>query len=332
MSGERWLKKSGLSILLTVFFVLPMLILTKTFVQAQAYPVRPIKMIVTYGAGGATDLMARGISKATEKILGQPIIVENNPAGGNLAGLSVLEKSKADGYTLAAIPTSAFAWSPHLVKIAYDPFKSFTLISQICSYTLLVCGKADGPFKNAKQLIEYSRTQPNLKFSTPSTNTMHDVVQYVVAKKAGVIWRHVPYKSGMEAITALLGGHVSFCVTNQEQVPFIMSGQLIPLATHSDRRNTYFPDLPTWRDLGYPVGAETRVGIAGPPGMPKPIVDALSEALKKAVDDPEYVELSKNLKAEKLYVGPEEFLKFNRDQYERTGTMLKELGIPIVVQ
>lgn len=327
MSEKQSLKRNYLLVSLTV--CLGILILTPSFGQAETFPARQIKMIIPYTAGGGTDLMARGVAKVAEKILGQPIVAENNPAGGGLAALSVLEKSKPDGYTVAAIPTSSFVWQPLLREVAYDPFKSFTLISQISSYTLLVCGRADGPFKTAKELIEYSRTHPNLKFSTPSSNTMHDVVQYVVAKRAGVTWKHVPYKGGMDAITALLGGHVSFCVTNQEQVPFIVSGQLIPLVTHSDMRNSYFPDLPTWRDLGYPVGAETRVGIAGPAGIPKTIVDTLAQAFKKAVDNPEYIELTKTLKAERIYTGPEEFVKFNRDQYDRTRDMLKELGIAI---
>ncbi len=322
------MKRKGLLLSIVVWILLmgiPMAGLTE-----EKFPTKPIKLIIAYAPGGSTDASARALAKGAEEYLGQPIVCENYAGAGGLLAMNMVVKAKPDGYTLGTLATSAVAWQPFLKEVTYDPLKDFTPILQYCAYLCLVSTKSDAPFKTAKELIEYSRQHPGLKFSTSSSYSMHDIVQYIVAKKAGVKWSHVPYAGGIPAITAVLGGHVSFVASTQEHVPYIQSGQLIPLVTHSDSRSKFFPNLPTWRDVGYPVGADTRAGLAGPAGIPKPVVQKLVEAFKRSLEKPAFTELMEKLTSEKIFVGPEEFQKFNAEQFERTYTMLKELDVPMV--
>ncbi len=296
----------------------------------EKFPAKPIKLIIHMAAGGSTDVSARVLAKGAEKILGQPIVCENSPGAGGLLAVSMITKAKPDGYTLGTLPTSSVAWVPFLKEVSYDPLKDFSPILQYCTYLCLLSAKADGPFKTAKELIEFSRSHPGLKFATPNSYSMHDIVQYVVAKEAGVKWNHVPYSGGVPAITALLGGHVSFVASTQEQVPYIQNGQLVPLVTYSDSRSKFFPNLPTWREVGYPVGSETRAGIAGPAGIPKPVVQKLAEAFRAAMDTTAFKDIMEKLTSEVVFAGPEEFQKFNEVQFERTHKMLSDLGVTMV--
>ncbi len=322
MARKGWL-------LVVVVLGMPLVVAGTGFGQDVKFPTKPIKMIMPF-APGSTEVLTRGLAKEAEKILGQPIVCETQAGGGRLLGLKMVADAKPDGYTLGVIMTSNIAWAPVLQKVPYDPRKDFTYVMLFGSYTMMLSAKADAPFKTAKELIEYSRTQGSLKFSTPSTNTMHDIVQYVVAKKAGVQWKHVPYTGDMPAVTALLGGHVSFVCAGPAQGPFIESGQIVPLVTYVDTRSEYFPKVPTWRDLGYPVGSESRPGIAGPAGMPKAVVEKLADAFKRAMETPTFAEICKKMVFSRVYSGPEDTVKFHEEQIERTYKMFKELDVPLV--
>lgn len=300
------------------------------FAQEVKFPTKPIKVIMPFGPC-QTDTITRVWAKEAEKILGQPIVCETQTGGGRLLGVKMVADAKPDGYTLGGVVTSAIAWMPLLQKVPYDPRKDFTFLTSFGTYsTMMLSVKSDSPFKTVNELIEYSRTHGPLKFSTPGTNVMHDIIQYSVAKKTGIQWKHVPYTSDIPAITALLGGHVSFTCCGGAQAPFIESGQLIPLVNYSETRSEFFPKVPTWRDLGYPYGAETRAGITGPAGMPKPIVEKLSSAFKKAIESAEFLEICKKMLFSRSYLGPEESTKFHHDQIEKVYKMFKELDLPIV--
>jgi len=320
-------------IVLVAVIVFQMMISSEAFTSGDEiakFPTKPINLIVPFAPGGSTDISARALAKGAEKYLGQPIVILNQPGGGGSKGPALVAKEKPDGYTLGTLSTASAVWTPLLIKVPYDTLKDFTPIIQYGDYLLLVSAKADAPFKTGKQLIEYSRQHPGLAFSCVGTNHIHDTVQKIVAKAAGVQWRPVAFDGSISAITALLGGHVSFVATIQEQLAYIKTGQLIPIVAYSDKRSPLLPDVPTWRELGYDVGTESSLGIVGPAGIPKPVVNKLVDAFKRAMDSPEFVNVMKNSNIPIVYRGPEEFSKYNEDYTKRTYKMLKEIGVKMV--
>ncbi len=323
------------NILISAIIVFLTLIMTATSGFAQKedgskYPTKPIKLIIPVPPG-STDVLVRALSKEAEKYLGQPIVCENYPGGGLMVGTNMIKNAIPDGYTIGTMPTSVFAWHPFLNKVTYDPTKDFTLIMQFGDYDVMqVSTRSDAPFKTGKELIEYSRKNPGLKFSAAGNHTMHDTCQLIVAKRAGIDWKHVPYTGDMNALTALLGGHVSFMSGLGVQAPYIKSGQMISLASYTNKRSKYYPEVPTWRELGYAVGSDSRAGITGPSGIPKIIVEKLCGAFKKAVETDAFQEIAKKLLLNAIYAGPEEFAKFNDEQIKTTFEMFKELGVQIV--
>jgi len=294
----------------------------------SAFPTKPIKIILPVGPG-ASDSLTRALAMQAEKILGQPIICENEVGGGRLLGLKMVASAKPDGYTLGLIMGSSVAWTPYFQDVPYDPLTSFTPIMSFGIFPGLISARSDAPFKTARELIEYSRTSGKiLKFATPGTNNPNDVIPYIVAKQAGVQWKHVPFPSGIPAITALLGGHVDFVASGGEQAPYIREGTLTPLVTVNEKRQAAFPAVPTWVELGYPVFTDSRPGLIAPAGVPQPIIERLASAFQKAIDTKEWQEVADKMVFSKSYLGPAEFRKFNEEAIADTRKMLMSLDIP----
>lgn len=317
--------------LISVFFVVTLSgIAFGQKAEIANYPTKPIKLIVAFAPGGTTDISARALAKAAEKYLGQPIVVVNQPGGGGSKGPTLLAKEKPDGYSIGTLSGGAACWAPLVIKLSYDPLKDFTPLLQYGEYISLVAARTDAPFKTAKELLEYSRRNPGLTFAVSGIKQVHDTIQLMVAKKAGITWRPVAYDGGVPAVTALLGGHVSFVAMTQELVPYIRSGDLRPLVSYMNRRSKLFPDVPTWRELGFDVGNEGGLGIAGPAGMPQPVVHKLVDAFKKAMEDREFIEIMEKMYIPIFYNGPEEFTKFIETNLKATAQMFKELGVQTV--
>ena len=148
--------------LLTLVFIYPPI----AGAQDTDFPTKPIKLIVAFAPGGSTDLTSRALAKGAEKYLGKPVVVENRPGGGGTLGPTLVSKEKPDGYTLGTLAGGAATWSPLILELAYDVKKDFTYIMQYGTYLMIVSARSDAPFNTAKELIEYSRKNPNLSFGT----------------------------------------------------------------------------------------------------------------------------------------------------------------------
>jgi tripartite-type tricarboxylate transporter receptor subunit TctC len=263
--------------------------LPSAFAQADGpYPNKPIKIVVGFGSGSATDVLARIIADPLAKALGQPVIVENRPSAGATIGSEVVSRAKPDGYTLLLGASSAMAVAPAgLVKnLTYDPIKSFTPLWRMSKINYVVMGSTKLPAKNIGEFIAYTRKNPD-KVNCASGNATGIAFCELLESHLGVNLLSVPYKSTPAAVMDLLGDQVHVMLVDATNAtPRIKSGQLIPYAVPAAERSVLLPDLPTLAETGIKI--PELLGwwaMWGPANLPKPIADRLSQELSRIVDD-----------------------------------------------
>jgi tripartite-type tricarboxylate transporter receptor subunit TctC len=294
---------------------------------AQPYPVKPINMIVGWGAGGATDVTIRALSEAAGKTLGQPIVVTNKPGGGSAVGLAMLKNEKPDGYTIGNMSAGGIL-SQYMRKVPYDILTDFTPIMRFADYTFGLVVRTEAPWKTFKELVEYAKANPGkIKYSTSGAGSFHHLVMEAFSRQEGVKWVHIPYKSGHEATTAILGGHVEVEACSSEWKPYVDSGKLRLLATYNPMRLPKYPDVPTWVELGYPISASSLLGVVGPKGLSRPVVDKLHDAFKQAVEDPAFKKTMDSFDMPIIYRDPDGLLKDMKEIADRWGKLITDLGI-----
>jgi len=255
-----------------------------------AFPDRPITLIVNYSAGGGTDLVARAIAKQAEKFLGQPIAVMNRPGAGGTIGVSAVATAKPDGYTVGIVTSSTLAIAPHVLDVPYEPFNDFQLIAGIGEYVYGTSVPVDSPFKNLKDLVEYAKANPDkINYGVTGLSVNNNLAMVKLMQAANVKMTPVVFKNTIDEVTAVLGGHID--VTNQDPpavVGHINAGKLRLLASFSDKRWSWVPDVPTARELGYDFSVGASLGVAAPKGVPEAIMERLRSAFKSAAETPEF--------------------------------------------
>ena len=263
------------------------------FAQAD-YPNRPITLIVPYGAGGVSDVVARALAHAMGKSLGQSVIVENKPGAGASMGVVDMKNAKPDGYRLALTPMGVFR-QPHIQKVNYDPIADVSYIATYMSYDFILAVRQDSPLKSVKEMVEQAKKEPgSIDYGTPGKFSANHVLMALLEKASGAQFTHVPYKGDAEAVNALLAGHTKTGVFGNTVLPQLQSGKLRALAIASETRPDAFANIPTFRELGYDVVTPSPLGIAGPKDLPKPIVRKLEAAVKTAMDDPAFKQAAAN--------------------------------------
>lgn len=243
---------------------------------AQAWPERPVKMIVPFPAGGATDVVARLLGQKLGEAWGQSVVIENRAgAGGNIGGEAAAH-SPADGYTLFMTSGSIVTANPYMYKsLPYDPTKDFVAITNVASGPQVVIVNPDGPFKTLQELIAYGKANPGrLTFGSAGIGTQTHLAGENFAYSAGIDMTHVPYKGEAYAITDVMGGQISTAVINlSAAINFIKSGKLRALAVTSKERNAQLPDVPAAAEAVPGFENAGWFGLLAPTGTPKEIVD-----------------------------------------------------------
>jgi len=268
----------------TTAFVFAALIAGQTL--AQAYPNKPIKVVVGYAAGGAVDVVARTIGQSLSNSMGQAVIVENKPgAGTNIAVKSVIA-ADPDGYTLM-MAANALAANMSLYQPApFDAERDLVAVSLVGRVPVVIAANPSAPFANIKQLIEAAKGKPNsIAFGSPGNGSTPHMAIELFARAAGIDLQHIPYRGGSPAITDVIGGQLPLVAVNAlEVLPHFKSGKLKVLAVLSPNRSAIFPDVPTIAESGFP-GFEASVwyGLVAPAATPKPIVSKLHEEVQKAL-------------------------------------------------
>jgi len=293
------------------------------------YPDRPITLIANYSAGGGADLSSRALAKKAEKILGQPIMVVNKVGAAGTIGVAALAASKADGYMIGVTTYGPLTMSPHMVDLPYNPFKDFEYIMGYGRYMYGPCVRSDSQFNTLKDLIQYAKDNPGkVKFSHVGLATPNHFGMVYLAKAEGIKWEPVIFKETPAAVAACLGGHVDLVSQNPgDVVSYIKAGRLRLLVSFSDIRWEWVPDVPTARELGYKFDVTSWLALGAPRGVPKPIMDKLRDAFKKAIDDPEFLEVMKRIYIPVAYRSAEEYQKLVETGYKENEAMILELGL-----
>jgi tripartite-type tricarboxylate transporter receptor subunit TctC len=293
----------------------------------EKYPTKPINFVIGYPAGGTTDVCARPLVMAASKILGQPIVVLNKPGGGSAVAVASLKIEKPDGYTIGVLPSGAVL-SQHMRQVPYDSVKDFTPIMQYAEYLIGLAVRSDSPWKTFKEFIDYAKANPGkVRYSTAGSGTPQHLVMERLALKEKIKWTHIPFQGGGPAVTAVLGGHVEAVSQTTEWKAHVESGRLRLLAVYEEKRMADFPNVPTLLDLGYDITAASLISIVGPKGLSPHIVGTLHGAFKKAMEDPDFIKVSRQVDQPSLYRGPADLAKHLVKMNEEVGGLIKSLGL-----
>jgi tripartite-type tricarboxylate transporter receptor subunit TctC len=288
----------------------------------QAFPNRSVQLMVAYPAGGSTDIAARIVAAIAEKSLGQPIVVVNKGGAGGQVGWTELVRQKPDGYYIGFInlpATNTVILDPDRKAIFTE--KDFTpIINQVLDPGIIWV-RADSPFKTLQDLFDAAKKSPNTIRAATTGILSDDHLAILMAEEAapGAIFRIVHLEGGAAQFKEIMAGNIDVAFDNVGGVVRrVASGEVRALAVMDDVRSKFLPDVPITKELGYPtvVSSSTR-GIAGPKGMPEPVLGKLREALKKAMDDPEHVnKLETQGLGIKVMVG-EEYAKYFADTHAK---------------
>ncbi len=256
---------------------------------AQAYPERPIRLLVGFPPGGSTDLAARILAGKLAQGLGQPVIVENRAgASGNIAA-DVVAQAAPDGYTLL-MAASSFAAAPAFFdKLTWDPVRSFTPIAQVATVPILAVTTPSLGIKTTAELVSHSKANPGkLNMASPGPTTLTRLSGEQFKQVAGVDWTTVHYKGGAPALQDMLAGTAQVMFANiSDVIAQVKAGKLQPIAVASRARSTMAPDIPTFHESGFPgFTFSTWQAVVGPANMPPPVVARLNAEIRKIVDDP----------------------------------------------
>ena len=314
------MKRLLLSIAATVALATPLL--------AQAnWPTRPVKLIVPFAAGGSADTLGRSFGEQLTNALGQQVVIENQGAAGGVVGSAAVARSEPDGYTLVVSSIASHVVAPNQNReVGFDPMKDFSHIAYFGGPPIVMIAHPSLGVKSLKDLQELAKKSKDpLGYVSPGAGTLGNLVAEYWSGKEKVKLEHIPYKGASQALNDLIGGHVKLgSMTFTTAAPQIRAGHVIPLAVSSATRLKEFPDLPTFKELGYPdMVATTWFSLSGPKAMPADIVKKINAAVDKAKDSPE---VQKRLATEAMdteKMTPEQFTKFVADELAKWGPVAK---------
>jgi tripartite-type tricarboxylate transporter receptor subunit TctC len=296
---------------------------------AEAYPSRPITIVVPFGAGSGTDIATRVIAQPLGVALNQNIVVDNRPGANGGIAATYVAKAAPDGYTLLMSTNSPHSSNPALLKnLAYDPVKDFAPITRIGSFTLMLVVNPAVPVKSLAELIAYAKANPG-RLAYASGNTSGILAGETLKHWAGLDILHVPYKSVPPALNDVIGGRVALAFSDLTPVlPHVASGALRPIGVTRLRRSTLLPDLPTFDESGLKdFEVESWAGLFAPAGTPDEIVARLNRETRKIVESPQDKAQIAQIGFEVFGSTPEELAAFVKDQLVRTSRMVKDAGI-----
>jgi len=299
-----------------------------TGAQAQAFPSKPITLIVPWPAGGSTDRHLRALAEIAAKHLGQNIVIDNKPGGGGTLGPGMMAlTAKPDGYTIAQFPMGMLR-VPHMQKTQWHPINDFSFIIGVSGYTFGFTVRSDSPFKSFNDYIEAARKQPGkIDYGSTGIGTSPHLLMEELAENAKVQLVHVPFKGNADLQAALLGGHVMAQSDATGWDKFVDSGQMRLLVTFGEKRTRRWPDVPTAKELGYGVVSSSPYGIVGPKGMDPAIVKALHDAFKKAMDDPRHLAVLEQLNQDLWYRSGDDYRKWAMETFAKDKTLIERLGL-----
>jgi tripartite-type tricarboxylate transporter receptor subunit TctC len=258
--------------------------------QAQAWPARPVKIIVPFSAAGTADLLTRIVADKLTTALGEPFVVENRPGAGGLIGQETVARAAPDGYTLVISSFGSFIINPAFTALPFDPMKDFTHIAYLGGQSVVMFVNKDQPQKTLAELVAYAKANPGaVSFGTIGFGSQTHLVNEMLQKEAGIKMTHVPYRGANLIVNDVLGGHlVSGSLALSAAAGQLKAGLLRGLGIGTEERLAEFPDIPTFKEQGYPdLVSSTWFALSGPANMPQSIVDRLNAEVVKALHAPD---------------------------------------------
>jgi tripartite-type tricarboxylate transporter receptor subunit TctC len=296
--------------------------------RAQSFPTRPVTLIVPFGPGATADVTLRSLALATEKHLGQSIIIDNRGgAGGTLGPAQMAATAKPDGYTISQIPFVVLR-TPFIRKTTYDPATDFTYIIGVSVYTFGVVVRGDAPWKTFQQFLDYAVANPGkVSFGQSGLNNLPNTTMAQIARQRGINWVSVPYKGGGDLVSALLGGHITAIADSTHFAPHVNTGEFRFLVSFGAARTKNWPDVPTLKECGFDLVASGPYGIAGPKGIDQATVKALHDAFKRGMSEPSFLEVLARVDQEPWYLNSEDYRNYALRTIEQEKRVVQELGL-----
>ena len=298
---------------------------------AQGFPSKPIRIVVPYPAGGTTDIMARALQEPMQKVLGQPVIVDNKAGAAGAIGAREVARSPADGYTLLFSNNGPSSTTPLLVKDAgYDGIRDFSPVSQVSSAPLFVVINAAVPANDLRGFIDYGRAQPNsIEYASAGIGSLGHLASELFARAAGLKMVHIPYKGQAPTANAVMTGEVKLLITTSSAAmnSFIKEGRLKLLGVSTPQPSPLAPSAPTVNTIlpGYQV--EIWFGLLGPAGLPAEVVAKLNHAVGRALALPELQARFQNFGVIAKASTPRQLGELIADEVPRWTSVVREAGI-----
>jgi tripartite-type tricarboxylate transporter receptor subunit TctC len=299
---------------------------------AQQYPNRPVKVIVPWPPGQATDIAARVVAERLQSALGQPFIIENKPGAGGSIGTDAVAKSAPDGYTFLAASSGPVSIMPNLQKTPYEPLKDLAPVSLICMTPFALVTHPSFPAKNAREFIAELKANPGkYTFASSGTGATAHLFAELFNSLAGVQARHVPYKGTAPAVTDLINGNVTYAVeTVAATQSHIKSGKLKSFGVSTKTRAGAMPELPPLAEAaGIDYEAAAWIGYAAPPGTPRDVLLRVSGEMQKVLATQELKDRLISLGLDARSSTPDEMAAFMRGEQERYGKIIRDANIKV---
>src|SRR5215831_15171699 len=322
---------TGARLLLSAAFAMSMASLAHTQSRAQSYPVKPIKLVVPFPAGGATDTAARLVAQRLQIGLGQTVVIENQGGAGGTIGARQVATAAPDGYTLMMGSLSTFGTHPVLYKLDYDPMKAFAPVASAVIDKLVMVAGPSLQVKTIQELVAHAKARPGeLNYGNAIGIGPHFTAE-MFKIKAGVDIRHIPYRGGAPMIADLVAGQIHMTINGKSVLlPHIQAGKVRPLAVTAAERWPELPDVPTMLELGYlDKPYDTLFGVVAPAGTPSAIVAKLNATINDGLRSPESHAVLDKLGIEPLISSPQEFAAMIAEEAPKWAEAVRVTGIKV---
>lgn len=297
----------------------------------QAYPSKPVRVVVVFPPGGATDVAARFVFQKMSEQLNQQFLIDNRAGAAGMIGGEIVAKSPPDGYTIMVYSQTILANAHLYQKMPYDPLKDFIGITPITRLVSMLAVHPSMPVRTTQDFIALTKARPGeLLYGSAGIGAVQHLSMSVFANMTGAKMVHVPFKGGAPAVLAMIGGEIHAILTPIAEVyPYLKSGRLRPIAVSSATRTTQFPEIPAIAETVKGYEYTSWFGTFVPAGTPKTIVDSLNAELKKAVADPDVTSKLSAQTLDPMHMTPEEFAQLLKSDYDRLEQVVKLSGARI---